>query len=321
MLAFALTAIGMIASMLHLARPLRAPRSLAHIGGSWLSNEILAVIVFWVVLATWLLLALASDGFLPGLSTSIDDPSQVTIITKTGSDPVADSYPFVASLTTSIESPSTMLTFAALVACMLACVCGGVLIYAIARAYRVTGQPAWNGAETVLELIACALRVGVPAACALLIIQMARQINIAPLLNVCTLAVLSVFVAAILDMRASKKRITRLEGELSHSDGPSGRIPAALKCAHNWIIERYVGLGLGILQAPFVIIAGILTNLIGAHNAITASGFIGFAIVCAILAASFVVALISQGILRCAFYGYCDPSRVAPRFPQRRQKT
>lgn len=40
-LAVVFTTVGMLASVMHLAKPLRAPRSLANVKSSWLSREIL----------------------------------------------------------------------------------------------------------------------------------------------------------------------------------------------------------------------------------------------------------------------------------------
>ncbi|WP_165171258.1 DmsC/YnfH family molybdoenzyme membrane anchor subunit [Adlercreutzia sp. ZJ242] len=53
-LAWVLTSIGMAASVAHLAKPLRAPRSLANLRSSWLSREIAAVSAFWALLFAWL---------------------------------------------------------------------------------------------------------------------------------------------------------------------------------------------------------------------------------------------------------------------------
>ena len=45
--------VGMMASVAHLARPLRAPRSLTNVRSSWLSREIAMVGVFWACGAAW----------------------------------------------------------------------------------------------------------------------------------------------------------------------------------------------------------------------------------------------------------------------------
>lgn len=60
LLVFAVSAaatIGMLASIGHLAKPLRAPYSIIHWKSSWLSREILAVSVYWGLCLAWLLLA------------------------------------------------------------------------------------------------------------------------------------------------------------------------------------------------------------------------------------------------------------------------
>lgn len=50
----ALATAGMLASVFHLAKPLRAPFSLRHLSSSWLSREIVAVAAFWALAAVWL---------------------------------------------------------------------------------------------------------------------------------------------------------------------------------------------------------------------------------------------------------------------------
>lgn len=50
----ALATAGMLASVFHLAKPLRAPFSLRHLSSSWLSREIVAVAAFWALAAAWL---------------------------------------------------------------------------------------------------------------------------------------------------------------------------------------------------------------------------------------------------------------------------
>lgn len=47
------TVVGMLASMLHLAKPLRAPFSLRHLSSSWLSREIAAVALFFACIVVW----------------------------------------------------------------------------------------------------------------------------------------------------------------------------------------------------------------------------------------------------------------------------
>lgn len=105
---------GMLASIAHLARPLRAPRSLAHLGSSWLSREILVVSAFWALAVLWLVCELGG-------------------------------FPW---------------STAARGFHVAAIVVGVVLLWVIARAYRVHGQPAWDGSDTFWELAAGALGSG-----------------------------------------------------------------------------------------------------------------------------------------------------------------
>lgn len=53
LLALVLASVGMVGSVTHLARPLRAPTSLRNLKTSWLSREIAAVSVFWAFLTLW----------------------------------------------------------------------------------------------------------------------------------------------------------------------------------------------------------------------------------------------------------------------------
>ena len=55
--AIGLATAGMIGSIAHLAKPLRAPTSLRGLRSSWLSREIAAVSLYWGCLALWLLRA------------------------------------------------------------------------------------------------------------------------------------------------------------------------------------------------------------------------------------------------------------------------
>lgn len=105
---------GMLASVAHLACPLRAPRSLAHLGGSWLSREILVVSAFWALAVLWLACELGG-------------------------------FPW---------------STAARGFHIAAVVVGVVLLWVIAKAYRVHGQPAWDGSDTFWELAAGALGSG-----------------------------------------------------------------------------------------------------------------------------------------------------------------
>ena len=133
---------GMLASIAHLARPLRAPRSLAHLGSSWLSREILAVSAFWALAALWLVFELGGAVAL-------------------GGDPAADGVGAAGAAAGAAEPAGGFpWTAAARAFHGAAAVVGTVLLWVIAKAYRVHGQPAWDGSDTFWELVADALGSG-----------------------------------------------------------------------------------------------------------------------------------------------------------------
>lgn len=133
---------GMLASIAHLARPLRAPRSLAHLGSSWLSREILAVSAFWALTALWLVFELGGAVAL-------------------GGDPAADGVGAAGAAAGAAEPAGGFpWTAAARAFHGAAAVVGTVLLWVIAKAYRVHGQPAWDGSDTFWELVAGALGSG-----------------------------------------------------------------------------------------------------------------------------------------------------------------
>ena len=133
---------GMLASVAHLARPLRAPRSLAHLGSSWLSREILVVSAFWALAALWLVFELGGAVAL-------------------GGDPAADGVGAAGAAAGAAEPAGGFpWTAAARAFHAAAAVVGIVLLWVIAKAYRVHGQPAWDGSDTFWELVADALGSG-----------------------------------------------------------------------------------------------------------------------------------------------------------------
>ncbi len=133
---------GMLASIAHLARPLRAPRSLAHLGSSWLSREILVVSAFWTLAVLWLVCELGGALAL-------------------GGDPAADGVGAAGAAAGAAEPAGGFpWTAAARAFHGAAAVVGIVLLWVIAKAYRVHGQPAWDGSDTFWELVAGALGSG-----------------------------------------------------------------------------------------------------------------------------------------------------------------
>lgn len=167
--AFVLTTVGMVASIAHLARPLRAPRSLTNLASSWLSREILLVGAFWGLLAIWF-----AAGVLP--------------------------------------VPAGVSNVLAVAANALAAALGSVLLFVIARAYRVSTRPAWCGSEGLMELWAGACGAG--SACALLCAGLPVSV-----------ALMLAILGLVLDVLSHKGRVKRLERLASQFDE---RIPLTL---------------------------------------------------------------------------------------------
>lgn len=106
-------ALGLAASLLHLARPLRAPFSILHWRQSWLSREVLAATGYWCVVLAWCLSV----------------------------------WIFRLNISRMLAIGSVIM--------------GIILLFVIAQAYRMHTRPAWDGSETVYELFAVMLGVGV----------------------------------------------------------------------------------------------------------------------------------------------------------------
>lgn len=169
---------GMLASIAHLARPLRAPRSLAHLGSSWLSREILVVSAFWALAVLWLVCELGG-------------------------------FPW---------------STAARGFHVAAVVVGAVLLWVIARAYRVHGQPAWDGSDTFWELVAGALGSGGTVAAAVAAGQgVAGFGGTLPLMLLGVVALIGLALSTVLIRFASGRRMRRV-GELADRE----RTPRAL---------------------------------------------------------------------------------------------
>lgn len=268
-LAVVFTTVGMLASVMHLARPLRAPRSLSNLRSSWLSREILVVSAFWAVLVVWLFLALFASGALAPVDA------------------------FTA----------LVLGWLSLCACTVSCVVGVSLVFVIARAYRVAGQPGWNGPETLLELLGIVLRVGVPAASCLVLLASEYMDTPTSPWVAALVAIACIGLAAFLDRDASAVRTRRLSREMEASANPRGRVPAALSCVAAWQAERGYGLALSFSAACFIVLACLVP---------------AFRVIAVVLA--MLCTLVAQAMLRAAFYGFCNPARVATRFPARRQQ-
>lgn len=205
LIAWALCSIGMLASIGHLAKPLRAPRSLANLRSSWLSREILLVGAFWVALTAWAAASLAGSG-------------------------------------------AAALLFEA-----MGCVIGAILMYVIARAYRVSTRPAWCGPEGLMELWACVLGAG-----SAILFASAGAAVASPL--AATVLAAAALGGVALDVASHCLRRQRLKALAASSDE---RVPLTL--------ERYAGLWpfvrrLWVLEALLcaLLVAALLAESLGA---------------------------------------------------------
>lgn len=205
LIAWALCSIGMLASIGHLAKPLRAPRSLTNLRSSWLSREILLVGAFWVALTAWAAASLAGSG-------------------------------------------AAALLFEA-----MGCVIGAILMYVIARAYRVSTRPAWCGPEGLMELWACVLGAG-----SAILFASAGAAVASPL--AATVLAAAALGGVALDVASHCLRRQRLRALVASSDE---RVPLTL--------ERYAGLWsfvrrLWVLEALLcaLLVAALLAESLGA---------------------------------------------------------
>lgn len=196
---------GMLASIAHLARPLRAPRSLAHLGGSWLSREILAVSAFWALAVLWLACELGGAGAFGDVAGATASGVAGTVVTI----PTTAAFPWAA---------------AARGFHVAAVIVGVLLLWVIARAYRVHGQPAWDGSDTFWELVAGALGSGGAVAAAVAAGQgIAGVGGTIPLALPGAVALIGLAASSSLARFASGRRLRRV-GELADLE----RTPRAL---------------------------------------------------------------------------------------------
>lgn len=194
LLALLLTTMGMIASIAHLAKPFRAPRSLANLASSWLSGEIIAVSVFWAILVLWCGTALGAMG---------------------------------------LFGPEAMQPWTLWSSCVqvVACLMGAVLLFVIARAYHVSTRPAWCGYEGLAELWACAFGAG---SVGVLFVVIAAGwesgpfgwVGFSPVLTMLVTVLLGPLLGLLIDVLARRARKQRLESMAAASDE---RIPLTLK--------------------------------------------------------------------------------------------
>lgn len=246
---------GMLASVAHLARPLRAPRSLAHLGGSWLSREILVVSAFWALAVLWLVCELGG-------------------------------FPW---------------STAARGFHIAAVVVGVVLLWVIARAYRVHGQPAWDGSDTFWELVAGALGSGGTVAAAAAAGQgIAGFGGTLPLMLLGVVALIGLASSSALIRFASGRRMRRV-GELADRERTPRALAArdTLTAGEPRLYRRFNVVAIAFALATLCV--GLLP-LLGGLTAIATSIALAF---------SALSELVAQASIRNRFYSLAQHARYA----------
>lgn len=246
---------GMLASVAHLARPLRAPRSLTHLGSSWLSREILAVSAFWALAALWLVCEL---GGFPWTTTARGFHVAAIVV-------------------------------------------GAVLLWVIARAYRVHGQPAWDGSDTFWELVAGALGSGGAVAAAAAAGQgIAGFGGTLPLMLLGVVALIGLASSSALIRFASGRRMRRV-GELADRERTPRALAArdTLTAGEPRLYRRFNAVAIALALATLCV--GLLP-LLGGLTAIATSIALAF---------SALSELVAQASLRNRFYSLAQHARFA----------
>lgn len=246
---------GVLASVAHLARPLRAPRSLTHLGSSWLSREILAVSAFWALAALWLVCELGG-------------------------------FPW---------------STAARGFHVAAIVVGAVLLWVIARAYRVHGQPAWDGSDTFWGLVAGALGSGGAVAAAVAAGQgIAGFGGTLPLMLLGVVALIGLASSSALIRFASGRRMRRV-GELADRERTPRALAArdTLTTGEPRLYRRFNAVAIALALAALCV--GLLP-LLGGLTAIATSIALAF---------SALSELVAQASLRNRFYSLAQHARFA----------
>ena len=267
---------GMLASVAHLARPLRAPRSLAHWKSSWLSREIIAVSAFWALAVLWLAAELLVRSALL---------SHMTVLP--GGFPVA----FALNV--------------------LAAVAGVALVPVIAKAYRVHGQPAWNGSDTLWELAAGAIGSGGVVAATVASWQCVAQGGVGCVafgccspLTLSLIALLAVSASGLAMGHAQRLRIRRVSELAERGGSPRAR------AARDALVENpgapRVYLALDSASGACALVACIVAALFG-------QGAVGGVVVAAVLTAATALELSAQAVVRNRFYTLAQHARYAVR--------
>ena len=251
---------GMLASVAHLARPLRAPRSLAHLGGSWLSREILVVSAFWALAVLWLVCELGGAGAFGGAAGAAARGFHIAAV-----------------------------------------VVGVVLLWVIARAYRVHGQPAWDGSDTFWELVAGALGSGGTVAATVAAGQgIAGFGGTLPLMLLGVVALIGLASSSALIRFASGRRMRRV-GELADRERTPRALAArdTLTAGEPRLYRRFNAVAIALALATLCV--GLLP-LLGGLTAIATSIALAF---------SALSELVAQASIRNRFYLLAQHARYA----------
>ncbi len=267
---------GMLASVAHLARPLRAPRSLAHWKSSWLSREIIAVSAFWALAVLWLAAELVANA---------EAFSQMAGL--------FDGFPIAFALN------------------VLAAVAGVVLIPVIAKAYRVHGQPAWNGPDTLWELVAGAVGSGGAVAATVAAWQCVAQGGACGIALWCCspltlglVALLAISVSGLMMNHAQRMRAQRVS-ELAER-GVSPRVCAVRDALAENPGAPCVYLALDSAAGLCAFVAFVAAFLLG-------KGAFGGVAVALALTVAVVLELSAQAAVRNRFYSLAQHARYAVR--------
>lgn len=251
---------GMLASIAHLARPLRAPRSLAHLGSSWLSREILVVSAFWALAVLWLVCELGGAGAFGGAAGAAARGFHIAAV-----------------------------------------VVGVVLLWVIARAYRVHGQPAWDGSDTFWELVAGALGSGGTVAAAVVAGQgIVGFGGTLPLMLLGVVALIGLASSSALIRFASGRRMRRV-GELADRERTPRALAArdTLTAGEPRLYRRFNAVAIALALATLCV--GLLP-LLGGLTAIATSIALAF---------SALSELVAQASIRNRFYSLAQHARYA----------
>lgn len=259
---------GMLASIAHLARPLRAPRSLAHLGGSWLSREILVVSAFWALAVLWLVCELGGAGAFGGAAGAAARGFHIAAV-----------------------------------------VVGVVLLWVIAKAYRVHGQPAWDGSDTFWELVAIALGSGGTVAAAVVAGQgaaMGGAFCPGSIFGCCSaatlglVAILAIAVSCLVMGFAHRRRAARVAALAEMEGGPRAR--AARDGLAKGASEPRAYLMLESLAGVCALAASVAALLLGGNAA-------GDVLVAVAFAFSAIFELAAQASIRDRFYSLAQHAR------------